>query len=412
MSTKLFNKNFTMMVTGQIISLFGNSILRFALSLYVLDLTGSATVFGSILAFSILPVIFLSPIGGMLADRVNRRNIMYMLDFVTAGLIFAASFLLSGDKTIAVIGILLVLLSVIQAFYQPSVQSSVPLLQSNGNLIQANSVVNQINALAGLLGPIIGGALYGIFGLGPILIISGISFFASAILELFLVIPFVPNTESSGIIATIKQDVKVSLNFMVVKQPDMLKLLLVVSSINLFAVPIVTVGMPFLVRISLELSAEKFGFAQGFMGAAGILGGILSGVIANKLKIKSLYKVLAVAGVSFMPVGIALMLQFSSSIIYAVIVISFGLFQMLACIFSIFALSVVQMRTPNELLGKIMSYIGTISMCAQPVGQAVYGVLFDQFSGQLYLIIIGTALLLFVLGLSTKQIFSRLSAEI
>ena len=69
MSKKLYDKNFNILVLGQIISLFGSSIQRFALSLYLLDLTGSASVFATILAISMIPVVLISPIAGMLADR-------------------------------------------------------------------------------------------------------------------------------------------------------------------------------------------------------------------------------------------------------------------------------------------------------------------------------------------------------
>jgi len=87
---KLFHRNFSLMIIGQIISLFGNAILRFALSMYVLDLTGSAAAFGTILAVSMIPTVLLSPVGGIIADRINRRNIMVALDFTTAGLIVLA----------------------------------------------------------------------------------------------------------------------------------------------------------------------------------------------------------------------------------------------------------------------------------------------------------------------------------
>jgi fucose permease len=75
------------MVIGQIISLFGNAILRFSLSLHVLSLTGSAAVFGSILALAMVPTVLLSPLGGVVADRVPRQGIMVALDFFTCGLI-------------------------------------------------------------------------------------------------------------------------------------------------------------------------------------------------------------------------------------------------------------------------------------------------------------------------------------
>ena len=65
MSKKLYDKNFNILVLGQIISLFGSSIQRFALSLYLLDLTGSASVFATILAISMIPVVLISPIAGI-----------------------------------------------------------------------------------------------------------------------------------------------------------------------------------------------------------------------------------------------------------------------------------------------------------------------------------------------------------
>ena len=72
----LFQKDFTLVVIGQIISLFGNAILRFALPLYLLRETGSPSLFGAVTACSFIPMIIFSLFGGVLADRVNKRNIM------------------------------------------------------------------------------------------------------------------------------------------------------------------------------------------------------------------------------------------------------------------------------------------------------------------------------------------------
>ena len=82
----LFTRDFTLVVIGQIVSLFGNAILHFALPLYLLRETGSLTLFGVVNACSFLPMILMGPIGGTAADRVNKRNIMAALDFLTAGL--------------------------------------------------------------------------------------------------------------------------------------------------------------------------------------------------------------------------------------------------------------------------------------------------------------------------------------
>ena len=80
----LWKRDFTLMICGQVVSLLGNAMLRFALSLYVLDETGSAAAFGSMLAVSLIPTVLLSPVGGLLADRVSKQKMMAALDFLTA----------------------------------------------------------------------------------------------------------------------------------------------------------------------------------------------------------------------------------------------------------------------------------------------------------------------------------------
>ena len=86
-STKHFSKDFILVVIGQIISLFGNSVLRFVLPLHLLNITGSAALYGFVSAFSFIPMLVMSPIGGVVADRINKRNIMVGLDFFTGGII-------------------------------------------------------------------------------------------------------------------------------------------------------------------------------------------------------------------------------------------------------------------------------------------------------------------------------------
>ena len=80
MTQKLFTKNFIFLILGQATSLFGNFILKLALSMYVLEKTKSASIFAEILSIATIPTILLSPLGGIIADRVNKRNIMVLLE--------------------------------------------------------------------------------------------------------------------------------------------------------------------------------------------------------------------------------------------------------------------------------------------------------------------------------------------
>ena len=73
MKSKLFHRNFSLLIAGQASSLLGNGILDFAMSMYVLDKTGSAAVYAGFLTASMIPSILFSPLGGILADRGNKR---------------------------------------------------------------------------------------------------------------------------------------------------------------------------------------------------------------------------------------------------------------------------------------------------------------------------------------------------
>ena len=148
MKQKLFTRDFTLVVIGQIISLFGNAAIRFALPLYLLNRTGSSALFGTVTACAFLPTILLSPVGGMIADRVNKRNIMVVLDFFTAGIIAIFSLLMEGLNIVVLITVTLMILYGIAGAYQPSVQASIPALVSRENFLAANSVVNIINSFS------------------------------------------------------------------------------------------------------------------------------------------------------------------------------------------------------------------------------------------------------------------------
>ena len=185
MEKKLFTKDFTLVVIGQIISLFGNAAVRFALPLYLLNQTGSSALYGTVMACAFIPTIVLSPVGGMIADRVNKRNIMVTLDFATAGVLLAFLLLQNQMNLVFLITLTLMLLFGIAGAYQPAVQASIPALTARERYMQANAVINIVSSFAALLGPVFGGVLYSVYGLLPILEMGTVCFLLSAGMEIF-----------------------------------------------------------------------------------------------------------------------------------------------------------------------------------------------------------------------------------
>ena len=186
MKNKLFRRDFTMVVVGQIISLFGNNILRYALPLYLLNKTGSAALYGTVMALSVLPMLALAPVGGIIADRVNKRDVMVCLDFFTSALMLFYTFSFERLSLVPLLIAVLMLLYGIQGAYQPAVQASLPVLTAPENLMAGNGVINAVNSLAGVVGPVLGGVIFGFYGVKPILIISVICFFHDLLILIYL----------------------------------------------------------------------------------------------------------------------------------------------------------------------------------------------------------------------------------
>ena len=403
MNSRLFQRDFTIMILGQIISLFGNAILRFSLSLYVLEVTGSAAVFGTILAVSMSPTVLLSPFGGVLADRLPKQKIMTILDFVTAGLIVFYDAVYGSAGNLAAVTIFMILLTLIQAFYQPSVQASIPLLASQEQLMAANGIVMQVQALAGLLGPILAGMLYGIGGVKPILAASAVCFFLSAVMELFLRIPHEKREADGSPVRMALLDLKGAVTYLIRENTCLFKLLIVVAGINLFLSALFIIGLPYLVKIYLGMSAQAYGFAEAAMGMGSILGGLVSGLAGKKIPFKHSHYFLLGTPLLLIPVILILLFQAPGKMIYAVLLFSVMIGMGFAALFTIAAQTFIQKSTPVHMLGKVGAFVSTICVCALPIGQAMYGGLFELFSGSPWVVVLVGTVISMMLAYAAKR---------
>jgi len=415
MNHKLFSKDFTLVVIGQIISLFGNAVIRFALPLYLLNLTGSSALYGTVTACAFIPAILLSPIGGIVADRVNKRNVMVILDFFTAAVIFTFSLLMHGENLIVLLTVTLMLLYGIAGAYQPSVQASIPALTSQENFMAANSVINTVSSFASLIGPVLGGVLYSAYGLEPILWVCMVCFLLSAVMEIFIQIPFRKQTSGGGIWKMVRTDFAESVRFIRKEKPVIGKALLVVCGINLFLAAMIIVALPYLVTEVLNLEASQanrlYGFAEGALAAGGLAGGIGAGIFADKLAIHKSGNLVIACAVCVFPIGAALLLFSSGMINYIVITVCCFLVMVFSTVFTVQMMSFIQAETPQNLIGKVIAVILTVSMCAQPLGSALYGVLFELCKGFEYVVVLFAGVVSLMIAVRTRNIFKGFSAE-
>lgn len=408
---RLFTRNFTLLVLGQLISLFGTGILKLAVSMYVLEATGSAAVFAGLLSAATVPAILLSPLGGILADRVDRRNIMAALDALNGAAVLCAARVLSGSNAVAVLGALLVLLSVLGAFETPAVQACIPAMLRDGNIMRGNAVVNQAAALSSLAAPMLGGALYAVFGLRPLLYAAAVCYFATALFECFIDVGRRSVQNTGGAFQSVRRDLLDSMRYIAKEQASIGKMLLLTALSRFFVMGATIVGLPFLVRTVLGLSAGYYGGAESALAVAAMIGSAAAGGLAERLRTHQLSMLLASLGFFLLSAGAGFLLPVGSGVKYAVLVVSFCAMQAAVSAFSVFAVSLIQQRTPDHFLGKVMSYTAAVTLCAQPLGQIVYGFLFDQLRGAVYAVLLPTGVIVCAVGLSAGGFFRSMEEE-
>lgn len=204
----LKDRNFSLLMFGKITSLIGSSMQNFALSLFVLATTGSATKFASILAVSIIPQLIIGPFAGVFVDWFYRKELLIFLDFFSGSIVtlFTFIYLIKGDMPLGYIYVLVIILSLISTVFQPALQTIIPTIVSKENLVDANSLNSLVMALGSLFAPIIAGVCYGSFGIKIIFIINAATFFISSFSECFLKIPRVNKPKDEINIQLFKKD--------------------------------------------------------------------------------------------------------------------------------------------------------------------------------------------------------------
>lgn len=390
------NKNFIIIVIGQIISLFGNAIQRFSMSLYLLEFTGSTAIFANILAISTIPYILFAPIAGRLSDNINRKKIMVYLDLFCSILIGGYAFiLLRGNDSALIVGTVMFMLSVCATLYGPAVTASIPQIVEEDKLTSANGVINQVGSIVNFVGPILAGIFYGLLGIKVIVIVNAVSFFVSAIMEMFLDIPDVvkDNSVNENEIAVDRNSEKIlSMDFVKKSFIDMKESFVYLKSekkivlgiiasyalCNIFLVPILSIVAPYFINVFLGLPSEVFGIVEAICVLGMILGGFWISVKPNMFSMKKVHYTYfpMIAGVIVMStLGFIKLNNYALAGIFAL----GGLAIMLSLSLSnVLTLTFIQKQVPGEMLGRVSAFSTAVATISVAPGQLLFGQVIDM----------------------------------
>ncbi|MCP3145029.1 MFS transporter [Pyxidicoccus xibeiensis] len=263
---------------GQLISKLGTGLTNFALGAYVYNTSGSVTRFALVIFFSTLPLVLISPVAGILADRLDRRKLMVLGDLGAAFSIFLIWALFAGqDAGLWTIQhwyfyLPVFLGSACSALCYPAWMASVPLLVPKRHLGRASGMTELSAAVAHIGGPLLAASLDSAIGLSGILLLDSVSYFFSIGALLLVRFPAPPPRAPGR--HSLKEDLAESWHF-IRERPGLRGLLLFITG-NTFAVGMVMLLINPLVLAFTDIHSLKWIAAIAGMG--GLLGGIVMSV--------------------------------------------------------------------------------------------------------------------------------------
>ena len=162
----LRERPFRLLFLGQAVSLLGDGMVGVALAFAVLELTGSATDLGIVLAARTVPLVAFLLVGGVWADRLPRRALMVTTDLVRFAAHGAmAALLIAGDPGIWLLAVLAAIAGAASAFFNPAISGIMPAVVSTERLQQANALRGLTEGVGRIAGPALAGVL--VVGIGP-----------------------------------------------------------------------------------------------------------------------------------------------------------------------------------------------------------------------------------------------------
>lgn len=397
--TLLKNKDYSLLMIGKLVSLLGSNMLQFALSLYVLSLTGSALIFASMLSISILPRLLLSPIAGVFGDWFNRKKAIVFLDFINGVLIaaFALIFLLNGGLTLLLIYAFVILLEIIEIFFGAAMAAVIPSMVKKEQLFAANSLQSLVLNFGQLLAPTIAALVYGFAGMLIVLIVTALCFVLSAISEIFIRIPK-HTKQSTFTLSHFKTDFIEGVKI-IKSSKFILTILGLVAIINFTISPLFSVGLTFVVKETLKASDFQFGLFQTIFALASITAPILLGLGKKTKNVGTLlFRSFLLLSIIVLLIAIVpsdlLLAYFAPNVIpFIFLLILLFFIGMLVTTVNITISTIFSQIVPLEAMGRASSVLTLASTILIPLGQIAFGFLFDNLAASYVIIICGLILL-------------------
>ncbi len=362
---KLWNFNFFLLWQGQFVSAIGDVAYSIALGFWILALTGSTALMGTLMAASSLPRVLISPFAGVIVDRSDRKWLLVVMDLIRGiFVVFIGIASYRGFIEIWMVFVAGVIIGVCGAFFNPAVSSIIPDIVDKRKLVQANSAFSIVQTVSGIIGSSAGGILFKMLGASFMFLFNGLSYIFSAITEIFIEVPKIVHEKARlHFFADMKDGFKFVWHFRGLRT-----LILIAGMINFFAVMGIMLILP-LFHQEDKLGPTLYGIIMAFFTGGLFLGFLFTSVVnfqpEQRFKVFSLCYLTMCAGMILLPV----FLHFP---VMAALVFITGFVN---AILNTFINTVLQLTTPQAKRGKVFGLLISVAGGLMPIAYATGGVL-------------------------------------
>lgn len=374
--------------SGQAASMFTSYAASFAAIWYVTESTGSALALSFLSICAYLPQGLLSPFGGILADRLNRKYLIILADSICGLASFVLGLIiLFGQVSFAAIVIMVIIRSAAQAFHYPALMALMPMLVPEKHLLRINTLDQLLLSVSGMAAPVLGIFFYTVLGFHSVMFLD----FAGALIACAgMLLAKIPSTKHASLSSNTQSNNDTFNDSTSVKNhalADLKEGWIALKRVRgLFVLIIlITLGMVCFSPMSSLYPLMTFDYFQGdgYMAsiaeatfAAGLLIG--SSILMVWGGGKKLTRLIAIACISFgLLCSVSGLISPNMFWIFAILCAGMGL---VSAWFNGPMMTLVQRNTTEETMGRVIGLVNTGIALAGPIGIAAGGI-FAEFMG-------------------------------
>jgi MFS family permease len=371
----LRQRNFALLWAGGLISMFGDWLLFIALPFYIYDLTGSTLATGAMFIAETLPILLFGSIGGVFADRWDRKKTMIVADLLRAALLLLLLAVRSPEWLWAIYLVVFVQSSVGQ-FFNPAKGALIPQLVDEQLLMPANSLNSLGIELTRLIGAPIGGALMALMGLASVVVLDCVSFVVSALLIGLIATPrgehAAPAAAADAGIAELLAGVWRDLveGLRLVRGTRWLAGLFLAMAVIMFGQGVTNALLVPFVEQVLHGDAQTFGWIVTAQGIGGLIGGLLAGTLGQ------LFSPVRIMAVSACAMGVLVLLIVNIPVLPVVLALM-AVIGLPVVAFMVSEATMLQSGVADQYRGRVMGSYGMALALAMLIGMGVASALGD-----------------------------------